>query len=207
MMKPRNFENVFPFLGTLLLITLMMRKTECHLVQRDPNGTEMSRNTEPLEEFGIDGSEMKRNVSASSCLFCEAGTTKSRKEELDGVTHPDERANGCGPGSKPILAKIANALVNENVTKCCNQHDKCFADCNRTFSDCQGEFNSCLYDVIVTNNPKEKECKWFQLICHIEYASTHAPLLMDNLSDKYGCSYYKDTQKEICTCSNPNTTA
>ncbi|XP_014065066.2 group XIIA secretory phospholipase A2-like isoform X2 [Salmo salar] len=48
--------------------------------------------------------------------------------------------NGCG---SPLLGFQFDIGI-PSLTKCCNQHDRCYDTCNRDKHDCDNEFQECL---------------------------------------------------------------
>uniref|UniRef100_A0A673ZV11 Phospholipase A2 group XIIA n=1 Tax=Salmo trutta TaxID=8032 RepID=A0A673ZV11_SALTR len=49
--------------------------------------------------------------------------------------------NGCGT---PLLGFQVIDIGIPSLTKCCNQHDRCYDTCNRDKHDCDNEFQECL---------------------------------------------------------------
>ncbi|KAK7814570.1 hypothetical protein U0070_005873 [Myodes glareolus] len=48
--------------------------------------------------------------------------------------------NGCG---SPLFGVHLNIGI-PSLTKCCNQHDRCYETCGKSKSDCDEEFQYCL---------------------------------------------------------------
>lgn len=61
--------------------------------------------------------------------------------------------NGCGSYDFKIDFE---KLKMHGVTKCCNEHDTCYATCNEKKIDCDNEFKKCLLNFC---NDKKKQIK------------------------------------------------
>ncbi|KAB1282476.1 Group XIIA secretory phospholipase A2, partial [Camelus dromedarius] len=80
-----------------------------------------------------------------------------------------------------------------SLTKCCNQHDRCYETCGKSKNDCDEEFQSCL----------SKICRDVQktlgLAQHVQACETTVELLFDSVIH-LGCKPYLDSQRAACRC-------
>ncbi|CAB1327316.1 unnamed protein product [Coregonus sp. 'balchen'] len=65
-----------------------------------------------------------------------------------------------------------------SLTKCCNQHDRCYDTCNRDKHDCDDEFQECLETISCENTVT----LLFEAVMHM------------------GCKPYMDSQRDSCIC-------
>lgn len=97
--------------------------------------------------------------------------------------------NGCG---SPLFGVHLNIGI-PSLTKCCNQHDRCYETCGKSKNDCDEEFQYCL----------SKICRDVQktlgLAQHVQACETTVELLFDSVIH-LGCKPYLDSQRAACTC-------
>nr|XP_004549461.1 group XIIA secretory phospholipase A2 isoform X2 [Maylandia zebra] len=85
--------------------------------------------------------------------------------------------NGCG---SPLFGIQFDVGI-PSMTKCCNQHDRCYDTCGREKHDCDKEFQVCL----------EKICRNVQRTLGL--AQTVQVMHL-------GCKPYLDSQRASCVC-------
>ncbi|XP_006727261.1 group XIIA secretory phospholipase A2 [Neomonachus schauinslandi] len=97
--------------------------------------------------------------------------------------------NGCG---SPLFGVHLNIGI-PSLTKCCNQHDRCYETCGKSKNDCDEEFQYCL----------SKICRDVQktlgLAQHVQACETTVELLFDSVIH-LGCKPYLDSQGAACRC-------
>uniref|UniRef100_I3M9K3 Group XIIA secretory phospholipase A2 n=1 Tax=Ictidomys tridecemlineatus TaxID=43179 RepID=I3M9K3_ICTTR len=97
--------------------------------------------------------------------------------------------NGCG---SPLFGVHLNIGI-PSLTKCCNQHDRCYETCGKSKNDCDEEFQYCL----------SKICRDVQktlgLTQHVQACETTVELLFDSVIH-LGCKPYLDSQRAACWC-------
>uniref|UniRef100_A0A8C3YF22 Group XIIA secretory phospholipase A2 n=1 Tax=Catagonus wagneri TaxID=51154 RepID=A0A8C3YF22_9CETA len=97
--------------------------------------------------------------------------------------------NGCG---SPLFGVHLNIGI-PSLTRCCNQHDRCYETCGKSKNDCDEEFQYCL----------SKICRDVQktlgLAQHIQACETTVELLFDSVIH-LGCKPYLDSQRAACRC-------
>ncbi|XP_038167354.1 group XIIA secretory phospholipase A2 isoform X1 [Arvicola amphibius] len=97
--------------------------------------------------------------------------------------------NGCG---SPLFGVHLNVGI-PSLTKCCNQHDKCYETCGKSKNDCDEEFQYCL----------SKICRGVQktlgLAQNVQACETAVELLFDSVIH-LGCKPYLDSQRAACWC-------
>ncbi|XP_011801170.1 PREDICTED: group XIIA secretory phospholipase A2 [Colobus angolensis palliatus] len=97
--------------------------------------------------------------------------------------------NGCG---SPLFGVHLNIGI-PSLTKCCNQHDRCYETCGKSKNDCDEEFQYCL----------SKICRDIQktlgLTQHVQACETTVELLFDSVIH-LGCKPYLDSQRAACRC-------
>ncbi|XP_008570202.1 PREDICTED: group XIIA secretory phospholipase A2 [Galeopterus variegatus] len=97
--------------------------------------------------------------------------------------------NGCG---SPLFGVHLNIGI-PSLTKCCNQHDRCYETCGKSKNDCDEEFQHCL----------SKICRDVQktlgLTQHVQACETTVELLFDSVIH-LGCKPYLDSQRAACWC-------
>ncbi|KAH0500786.1 Complement factor I [Microtus ochrogaster] len=80
-----------------------------------------------------------------------------------------------------------------SLTKCCNQHDRCYETCGKSKKDCDEEFQYCL----------SKICRDVQktlgLAQKVQACETTVELLFDSVIH-LGCKPYLDSQRAACWC-------
>uniref|UniRef100_A0A2K6PGK9 Group XIIA secretory phospholipase A2 n=1 Tax=Rhinopithecus roxellana TaxID=61622 RepID=A0A2K6PGK9_RHIRO len=95
--------------------------------------------------------------------------------------------NGCG---SPLFGVHLNIGI-PSLTKCCNQHDRCYETCGKSKNDCDEEFQYCL----------SKICRDVQktlgLTQHVQACETTVELLFDSVIH-LGCKPYLDSQRAAC---------
>ncbi|MGH0153733.1 UNVERIFIED_CONTAM: hypothetical protein FKN15_025555 [Acipenser sinensis] len=79
------------------------------------------------------------------------------------------------------------------MTKCCNQHDRCYDTCGSKKHDCDEEFQFCL----------SKICRGVQktlgLSQNVQACESAVGLLFDAVMH-LGCKPYLDSQRSSCMC-------
>uniref|UniRef100_A0A2K6GJR9 Group XIIA secretory phospholipase A2 n=1 Tax=Propithecus coquereli TaxID=379532 RepID=A0A2K6GJR9_PROCO len=102
---------------------------------------------------------------------------------------PSPPPNGCG---SPLSGVHLNIGI-PSLTKCCNQHDRCYETCGQSKNDCDEEFQSCL----------SKICRDVQktlgLAQHVQACERTVDLLFDSVTH-LGCKPYVDSQRAACRC-------
>ncbi|ERE90151.1 group XIIB secretory phospholipase A2-like protein [Cricetulus griseus] len=97
--------------------------------------------------------------------------------------------NGCG---SPLFGVHLNIGI-PSLTKCCNQHDRCYETCGKSKNDCDEEFQYCL----------SKICRDVQktlgLSQNVQACETTVELLFDSVIH-LGCKPYLDSQRAACWC-------
>ncbi|XP_028661773.1 group XIIA secretory phospholipase A2 [Erpetoichthys calabaricus] len=98
--------------------------------------------------------------------------------------------NGCG---SPLFGVHFDIGI-PSMTKCCNQHDRCYGTCGSQKQDCDEEFQQCL----------SKICRNVQrtlgLSESIQACHSAVGLLFDTVMH-LGCKPYLDSQRASCICS------
>ncbi|XP_044080210.1 group XIIA secretory phospholipase A2 isoform X2 [Neovison vison] len=95
--------------------------------------------------------------------------------------------NGCG---SPLFGVHLNIGI-PSLTKCCNQHDRCYETCGKSKNDCDEEFQYCL----------SKICRDVQktlgLAQHVQGSPKPPPDLLGGLTgfSKYSYSERRDTKQ------------
>lgn len=97
--------------------------------------------------------------------------------------------NGC---CSPLFGVHLNIGI-PSLTKCCNQHDRCYETCGKSKNDCDEEFQYCL----------SKICRDVQktlgLAQNVQACETTVELLFDSVIH-LGCKPYLDSQRAACWC-------
>uniref|UniRef100_A0A3Q2DLZ9 Group XIIA secretory phospholipase A2 n=1 Tax=Cyprinodon variegatus TaxID=28743 RepID=A0A3Q2DLZ9_CYPVA len=104
-----------------------------------------------------------------------------------GYKHPPP--NGCG---SPLFGFKFDLGI-PSMTKCCNQHDRCYDTCGRQKHDCDEQFQDCL-ETICRN--VQRTLGLAQTVQACESAVT---LLFDAVMH-LGCKPYLDSQRDACVC-------
>ncbi|GAB5570571.1 group XIIA secretory phospholipase A2 isoform X4 [Prionailurus iriomotensis] len=102
-----------------------------------------------------------------------------------------------------------------SLTKCCNQHDRCYETCGKSKNDCDEEFQYCLSKIcrnvqktlgLAQHVQDKRKINSDELISTIqrdlfaEYAcETAVELLFDSVIH-LGCKPYLDSQRAACRC-------
>ncbi|XP_026854642.1 group XIIA secretory phospholipase A2 [Electrophorus electricus] len=108
------------------------------------------------------------------------------------IPRPDYKPsppNGCG---SPLFGFKFDIGI-PSMTKCCNQHDRCYDTCGREKHDCDDEFQMCL----------ETICRNVQvtlgLVRGAQACDSAVTLLFDAVMH-LGCKPYLDSQRASCMC-------
>ncbi|XP_076845603.1 group XIIA secretory phospholipase A2 isoform X2 [Brachyhypopomus gauderio] len=108
------------------------------------------------------------------------------------VPRPDYKPpppNGCG---SPLFGFKFDIGI-PSMTRCCNQHDRCYDTCGREKHDCDEEFQVCL----------ETICRNVQMTLGlhqgVQACETAVTLLFDAVMH-LGCKPYLDSQRASCIC-------
>ncbi|XP_012583188.1 PREDICTED: group XIIA secretory phospholipase A2 [Condylura cristata] len=97
--------------------------------------------------------------------------------------------NGCG---SPLFGVHLNIGI-PSLTKCCNQHDRCYETCGKSKSDCDEGFQYCLAKIC------RDVQKTLGLAQHVQACETTVELLFDSVIH-LGCKPYLDSQRAACRC-------
>ncbi|XP_042249624.1 group XIIA secretory phospholipase A2 [Thunnus maccoyii] len=97
--------------------------------------------------------------------------------------------NGCG---SPLFGFQFDIGI-PSMTKCCNQHDRCYDTCGREKHDCDEEFQDCL-ETICRNVQKT-----LGLAYSVQACESAVTLLFDAVMH-LGCKPYLDSQRDSCVC-------
>ncbi|XP_067853022.1 group XIIA secretory phospholipase A2 isoform X1 [Heptranchias perlo] len=98
--------------------------------------------------------------------------------------------NGCG---SPMFGVHLDVGI-PSMTKCCNQHDRCYDTCGNTKQDCDEVFQYCL-SVICRNVQKTLGMDATVQACE------NAVELLFNAVMHLGCKPYLDSQRGSCMCA------
>lgn len=107
------------------------------------------------------------------------------------IGNPNHVPKPDGCGSFGIYLEKED-LARPDMTDCCNEHDLCYGTCGSDKEDCDKKFKKCLYR---TCDEVKKEVdtishKTCQGGAKLLYTATVA----------FGCTSYKEAQKEACQC-------
>uniref|UniRef100_A0A8C9X9L7 Phospholipase A2, group XIIA n=1 Tax=Sander lucioperca TaxID=283035 RepID=A0A8C9X9L7_SANLU len=80
-----------------------------------------------------------------------------------------------------------------SMTKCCNQHDRCYDTCGREKHECDDQFQDCL-ETICRNVQRT-----LGLAKSVQACESAVTLLFDAVMH-LGCKPYLDSQRESCMC-------
>ncbi|MEQ2185671.1 hypothetical protein GOODEAATRI_020707, partial [Goodea atripinnis] len=108
-----------------------------------------------------------------------------------GYRHPPP--NGCG---SPLFGFQFDLGI-PSMTKCCNQHDRCYDTCGREKHDCDEQFQDCL-ETICRNVQRT-----LGLAQSVQACESAVTLLFDAVMH-LGCKPYLDSQREACVCHQSN---
>ncbi|XP_033841332.1 group XIIA secretory phospholipase A2 [Periophthalmus magnuspinnatus] len=97
--------------------------------------------------------------------------------------------NGCG---SPLFWFQFDIGI-PSMTKCCNQHDRCYDTCGRKKRDCDEQFQDCLETIC------RKLQRAFGLTHNVQACESAVTLLFDAVMH-LGCKPYLDSQRESCVC-------
>ena len=116
-------------------------------------------------------------ILAATCDFCVAG---AKSVQIKDCFHK-QQSNGCGAASWSWYTLwLFGYLLDEQTTKCCDQHDVCYLTCGRSYVECETEFEQCL----------EGNYKTLSVGTGIG-----------------GCESYRATQYQVCACVPESVTA
>ncbi|KAI5625212.1 group XIIA secretory phospholipase A2 precursor [Silurus asotus] len=97
--------------------------------------------------------------------------------------------NGCG---SPLFGFHFDIGI-PSMTKCCNQHDRCYDTCGQEKRDCDDQFHVCL----------ETICRNVQTTLGLDQsvqACDSAVTLLFDAVMHLGCKPYLDSQRAACIC-------
>ncbi|XP_034158759.2 group XIIA secretory phospholipase A2 [Pangasianodon hypophthalmus] len=97
--------------------------------------------------------------------------------------------NGCG---SPLFGFHFDIGI-PSMTRCCNQHDRCYDTCGREKHDCDDQFQVCL----------ETICRNVQTTLGLDQsvqACESAVTLLFDAVMHLGCKPYLDSQRAACIC-------
>ncbi|XP_038843947.1 group XIIA secretory phospholipase A2-like [Salvelinus namaycush] len=97
--------------------------------------------------------------------------------------------NGCG---SPLFGFQFDIGI-PSLTKCCNQHDRCYDTCNRDKHDCDDEFQECLETIC------RRLQKMLGLAQSVQACENTVTLLFEAVMHM-GCKPYMDSQRDSCIC-------
>ncbi|XP_040042027.2 group XIIA secretory phospholipase A2 [Gasterosteus aculeatus] len=97
--------------------------------------------------------------------------------------------NGCG---SPLFGFQFDIGI-PSMTKCCNQHDRCYDTCGSEKHDCDEQFQDCL-ETICRNVQRT-----LGLAQSVQACESAVTLLFDAVMHM-GCKPYLDSQRESCVC-------
>ncbi|XP_061778978.1 group XIIA secretory phospholipase A2 isoform X2 [Nerophis lumbriciformis] len=97
--------------------------------------------------------------------------------------------NGCGT---PLFGFQFDVGI-PSMTKCCNQHDRCYDTCGRDKHDCDEQFQECL-ETICRNVQRT-----LGLAQSVQACESAVTLLFDAVMH-LGCKPYLDSQRDSCMC-------
>ncbi|EDL12226.1 group XIIA secretory phospholipase A2 isoform 2 [Mus musculus] len=119
----------------------------------------------------------------------EEGLRIGRSKPVPRYGYKPSPPNGCG---SPLFGVHLNIGI-PSLTKCCNQHDRCYETCGKSKNDCDEEFQYCL----------SKICRDVQktlgLSQNVQACETTVELLFDSVIH-LGCKPYLDSQRAACWC-------
>lgn len=115
---------------------------------------------------------------------CSDGNTPAPRP---GYKHPPP--NGCG---SPLFGFQFDIGI-PSMTKCCNQHDRCYDTCGQEKQDCDEQFQDCL-ETICRNVQRT-----LGLAQSVQACESAVTLLFDAVMH-LGCKPYLDSQRESCVC-------
>ncbi|XP_022058607.2 group XIIA secretory phospholipase A2 [Acanthochromis polyacanthus] len=97
--------------------------------------------------------------------------------------------NGCG---SPLFGFQFDIGI-PSMTKCCNQHDRCYDTCGREKHECDDQFQDCL-ETICRNVQRT-----LGLAQSVQACESAVTLLFDAVMH-LGCKPYLDSQRDSCVC-------
>ncbi|XP_047560398.1 group XIIA secretory phospholipase A2-like [Lutra lutra] len=97
--------------------------------------------------------------------------------------------NGCG---SPLFGVHLNIGI-PSLTKCCNQHGRCYETRSKSKNDCNEEFQPCLSKIL------RDVQKTLGLAQHVQACETTAELLFNSVMH-LGCKPYLDSQRATRRC-------
>ena len=95
--------------------------------------------------------------------------------------------DGCGPPGIAVHEPFG-------LTRCCDDHDRCYSTCGRSFQDCEKSFSSCLVDRCTNTNITEHAANLTPELC-IELATN-----LTAVSGALGAPFWEKTQQTDCDC-------
>ncbi|XP_022621132.1 group XIIA secretory phospholipase A2-like isoform X1 [Seriola dumerili] len=98
--------------------------------------------------------------------------------------------NGCG---SPLFGFQFDIGI-PSMTKCCNQHDRCYDTCGQKKRNCDDELHHCLMTMC------RKELKPLGSETTVQAVCESAVTLLHEVVKYLGCKPYLDSQKESCVC-------
>ncbi|XP_027532848.1 group XIIA secretory phospholipase A2 [Neopelma chrysocephalum] len=97
--------------------------------------------------------------------------------------------NGCG---SPLFGVQFDIGI-PSMTKCCNQHDRCYDTCGNKKNDCDEQFQSCLSKIC------RNVQKTLGISESVQACESTVQLLFDAVIH-LGCKPYLDSQRAACMC-------
>ncbi|KAJ6668818.1 hypothetical protein lerEdw1_012303 [Lerista edwardsae] len=97
--------------------------------------------------------------------------------------------NGCG---SPLFGVQFDIGI-PSMTKCCNQHDRCYDTCGNKKNDCDEQFQYCLSKIC------RNVQKTLGISENVQACESTVQLLFDAVIH-LGCKPYLDSQRAACMC-------
>uniref|UniRef100_A0A803JMU3 Group XIIA secretory phospholipase A2 n=1 Tax=Xenopus tropicalis TaxID=8364 RepID=A0A803JMU3_XENTR len=97
--------------------------------------------------------------------------------------------NGCG---SPVFGLHFDIGI-PSMTKCCNQHDRCYDSCGMMKNDCDEQFQNCLSKICTDVQ------KTLGISESVKACETTVGLLFDAVIH-LGCKPYLESQRAACIC-------
>ncbi|XP_026766856.3 group XIIA secretory phospholipase A2 [Pangasianodon hypophthalmus] len=120
---------------------------------------------------------------------CGFKCTDGRSKPIPRPHYKHSPPNGC---SAPVFGFHFDIGI-PSMTRCCNQHDRCYDTCGREKHDCDDQFQVCL----------ETICRNVQttlgLDQSVQECNSAVTLLFDAIVH-LGCKPYLDSQRAVCIC-------
>lgn len=128
--------------------------------------------------------------SDGQCQFtCGDGSSDIRYTPVPRPNYRPPPPNGCG---SPLFGFQFDVGI-PSMTRCCNEHDRCYDSCGREKSDCDEQFQLCLENI----------CQNLQMTLglsqSVQACESAVTVLFDTVMH-LGCKPYLDSQRSACIC-------